>query len=172
VERTIERLGIAVAWATVLPLIAVSVYDIVARRVFNTGSMRLQELAWYLFLALIMLSQGYAYLREAHVRIDVVSDRFGPRPRAWIELAGTVFVLVPFCLLLIVYGGEYAMRAWMTGERSRADIGLPMRWLPKSTLPVGGVLLLLAGLIVALRNALFLAGRAAEPARDTAPRAA
>jgi TRAP-type mannitol/chloroaromatic compound transport system permease small subunit len=39
-----------------------------------------------------------------------------------------------------------------------------MRWIIKSCLPVGGLLLLLAGLSVAIRNAMFLAGRAASPA--------
>src|SRR3546814_16132272 len=78
----------AVAWACIVPalvmlplLIAVSVYDIVGRQFYNTGSPRLQELEWPLFLGLVMASIGYAYLRDAHVRIDVLRDRFSDRTK-------------------------------------------------------------------------------------------
>jgi len=164
VERGIVWLGALVAWVTLIPLIAVSVYDMVGRQFFHVGSTRLQELEWHLFLAVVMLGLGFAYLRDAHVRIDLVRDRLSPRKRAWIELFGCLLVLVPFCMVLIVHGGELALNAFATTERARAPLGLPMRWIIKSTLPVGGFLLLLAGLSIGVRNALYLAGRAACPA--------
>lgn len=156
-ERGLARLGALVAWLTMMPLIAVSVYDIVGRQFFNTGSTRLQELEWHFFLTLVMLSFGWAYLRDSHVRIDLVRQRVAPRVRAGIELVGCLAVLLPFCVLLIVDGGELALRAFETGERSRAAMGLPMRWIIISTVPAGGLLLMLAGLIVAARNIVFLA---------------
>ena len=87
---------------------------------------------------------------------------FAERTRAWIEVLGCVLIIVPFCLLLIVYGGEFALGAFATGERSRAGLGLPMRWIIMSTLPLGGLLLLLAGLSIAVRNGAFLLGRAPD----------
>jgi TRAP-type mannitol/chloroaromatic compound transport system permease small subunit len=162
-ERVIILAGAIAAWITLIPLIAVSVYDMIGRQFFHVGSTRLQELEWHFFLAVVMLGLGYAYLRDAHVRIDLVRDRLTPRTRAWIELFGCLLVLVPFCMMLIVHGGEIALDSFATTERARAPLGLPMRWIIKSTLPVGGVLLLLAGLSVAIRNAMFLAGRAAGP---------
>lgn len=163
-ERGIVWLGALAAWLTLVPLIAVSVYDMIARQFFHVGSTRLQELEWHLFLAVVMLSLGYAYLRDAHVRIDLVRERLKPRTRAWIELFGCVLVMAPFCMMLIIHGGELALNSFDTMERARAPLGLPMRWIIKSTLPVGGLFLLLAGLSVATRNAMFLAGRAASPA--------
>jgi TRAP-type mannitol/chloroaromatic compound transport system permease small subunit len=163
-ERGIVWLSALVAWVTLIPLIAVSVYDMVGRQFFHVGSTRLQELEWHLFLALVMLALGYAYLRDAHVRIDLVRGRLAPRTRAWIELFGCALVLTPFCVVLIVHGGELALNAFATTERARAPLGLPMRWIIKSTLPVGGLLLLLAGLSIAIRNAMYLAGRTAGPA--------
>lgn len=163
-ERGIVWIGAFVAWVTLIPLIAVAVYDMIGRQFFHVGSTRLQELEWHFFLAVVMLSLGYAYLRDGHVRIDLVRDRLKPRTRAWIELFGCLLVLVPFCMMLIVHGGEIALESFATMERARAPLGLPMRWIIKSALPIGGLLLLLAGLSVAIRNAMFLAGRAAGPA--------
>ncbi len=164
-ERGILRFGALVAWLTLVPLIAVSAYDIVGRQFFNTGSTRLQELEWHFFLVLVMLCLGWAYLHDAHVRIDIVRQRLSARVRAWIELFGYVFILLPFCVLLITYGGDVALRAFTTGERSRAAMGLPMRWIIMSAVPIGGLLLLLAGLTIAIRNWLLLTGRrsAADP---------
>lgn len=163
-ERGIIWFGALVAWATLIPLIAVSVYDMIGRQFFHVGSTRLQELEWHFFLAVVMLGLGYAYLRDAHVRIDILRDRLTLRMRAWIELSGCLLVLVPFCMMLIVHGGELALNSFVENERARAPLGLPMRWIIKSCLPVGGLLLLLAGLSVAIRNAMFLAGRATGPA--------
>ena len=39
------------AWATLPPLIGVTIYDVVGRQSFNTSSTRLMELEWHLFLA-------------------------------------------------------------------------------------------------------------------------
>jgi TRAP-type mannitol/chloroaromatic compound transport system permease small subunit len=161
-ERGIIWLGALVAWMTLIPLIAVSVYDMIGRQFFNVGSTRLQELEWHFFLALVMLSLGYAYLRDAHVRIDLFRDRLPLRTRAWIELFGYLLIVVPFCVVLVVHGGRFTLASFDTSEGARAPLGLPMRWIIKSALPVGGILLLLAGLSVAIRNAMFLAGRAAD----------
>ncbi len=163
-ERGIIWIGALVAWVTLIPLIAVSVYDMIGRQFFRVGSTALQELEWHFFLTLVMLGLGYAYLRDAHVRIDIVRDHLMPRTRAWVELVGCLLVLIPFCLILIVHGGQFVLNSFATAEGARAALGLPMRWIIKSALPVGGLLLLLAGLSVAVRNAMFLAGRATGPA--------
>src|SRR3546814_14681150 len=105
----------------------------------------MQELVWHCFLGLWRASIGYAYLRDAHVRIDVLRDRCSDRTKATIEAAGYLLALVPFCLVVIVYGSHLAWMSFSSGERSRAALGLPMRWIIKSTLPLGTFLLLLAG---------------------------
>ncbi|MBI2735917.1 MAG: TRAP transporter small permease subunit [Rhodospirillales bacterium] len=163
-ERGVIWIGALVAWVTLIPLIVVAVYDMIGRQFFHVGSTRLQELEWHFFLAVVMLGLGYAYMRDAHVRIDIMRDRLTLRTRAWIELIGCLLVLVPFCMMLIVHGGEIALNSFVTMERARAPLGLPMRWIIKSTLPMGGLLLLLAGSSVAIRNAMFLAGRTTGPA--------
>lgn len=70
---------------------------------------------------------------------------------------------MPFCLLVIVHGTDLAWLAFTSGERSRAVLGLPMRWIIKSTQPLG-TLLLIAGTTVFARNGLFLLGGEPHPA--------
>ena len=170
-RRLLGAVEAVVTWACIAPalimlplLIGVSVYDIIGRQFYNTGSTRLQELEWHLFVGLVLASIGYAYLRDAHVRIDVLRDRASDRTKATVELIGYALALVPFCLVVIVYGTELAWIAFTSDERSRAALGLPMRWIIKSTLPLGALLLLLAGTTAFVRNVLFLLGREPHPA--------
>lgn len=51
----------------------------------------------------------------------------------------------------------------MIGERSRAALGLSNRWIIKSMIPAGALLLLLAGLDVTFRNIKLLSRPGLNP---------
>lgn len=167
----IGRMGALLA----LPLMFVIVYDIVSRKllslypalsgsVWHVSSTKLQEAEWHLHAVLFLLCLGYAYLRDRHVRIELVRDRFSPHLRAAIELAGCLLFLLPYCYLVISFGIDFAARAFHSGEVSAALTGLPHRWLIKAMLPLGFSILALAALATSLRNIAVLFGPA--PLRD------
>lgn len=157
VGRWADRLDRAVSGLSLLfgrlalPLIVASGAGQVLGRHLRIGAASdLRELESMLFLWLVMLSVGYAYLRDAHVRVDLVSRRFPARLRAAIELAGCVAVLLPFCCVLIWYGGESAWRSFQQAEALPFG-DLPLQWLVRAAVPLGSLLLLAAGGAVALR---------------------
>ena len=78
--------------------------------------------------------------------------------RAWIELAGALLFMVPYCYVVIEYGTENAMRAFHIGEGSDALTGLPHRFIIKGMLPIGFVFVALAGLSAALKCVVYLFG--------------
>ncbi len=148
------------AWlcgALLLILAAVIIYDVVGRRFFATGSFKLQELEWHLHGAIAVLAFGYAYLKDAHVRIDIFVDKIGNRRRLWLELLAICFFLIPFMLLLLWFGYDFAERSFLRGETSNGGVGLSHRWIIKSTVPVAAFLSILGGLSVALRCVVALA---------------
>ena len=132
--------------------LVVSITYVVGRRLFNVPITPLQELEWHFFFALVFLTLGAALLADRHVRIDIVRDRLSPRSRAWIEIVGFVIALLPFCAALIYFGTTAAWESFLIGERSRVALGLPWRWIIKSFVPLGGLLLLLSGIVVTGRN--------------------
>ena len=121
------------------------------RRYFATGSFKLQELEWHLHGAIAVLAFGYAYTRDAHVRIDILANRIPTRTRLWMEIGAIALFLVPFMLLLAWYGVDFTARSFERGEGSPGGVGLPHRWIVKSAIPVSAVLTLLGGVAVALR---------------------
>ena len=113
---------------------------------------------WHLHAVLFLLALGYGYVKDAHVRIELVRDNLRPRTRAWIELFGALLFMVPYCYVVIEYGTENALRAFNIGEGSDALTGLPHRFIIKGMLPVGFVFVALAGLSAALKCVVYLFG--------------
>lgn len=154
------------AGAIILPaMIIIRVYEIVARNVFGKTSSLPQLLEWELFVLLVLAPLGFAYLRNSHVRVDIIRERLPEKWRARVELAGFVLFIVPVTAVIIYYGVYYAAESHLMGERLALFLGAPGRWLLKAAMPFGFFLLLLAGVIVAVRNWRFLRGRhdRAEP---------
>lgn len=137
-------------------LTAVILYDVLGRRYFDTGSFVLQELQWHLHGAIATLAFGYAYLKDAHVRIDVFALKLAGRTRLIIEVAAIFLFLIPFMVFVGIYGYEFAERAFERGEGSPGGIGLPARWIIKSAVPVSAVLTICGALSVALRAIVVL----------------
>lgn len=161
-ERWVSRVTLAFAWLALPLLTALTVVSVAGRR-FGLGGEELYELGGDVFFGLVMLSFGYAYQRDGHVRIDIFRERIPARWLAGIELLGCLAILMPLSAFLIVYGGESAWRAWRYGERQSAT-GLPLQWAVKAFVPLGFLGLLLASVSVMIRNGLFLFGRTPGPA--------
>jgi TRAP-type mannitol/chloroaromatic compound transport system permease small subunit len=166
----VTGVGRVIAWLAV-PLMLIIVVDITMRKLVEydpslvqtfmyreIGSTKLQEMEWHLHAVLFLLCLGYAYIKNAHVRVEVVREKIGPRTRAWFELFGAIVFVVPYCYVVLWYGWDFAERSFMLNEQSSALTGLPYRWIIKAMLPIGFVFLAIAALSVALRNVVYLFG--------------
>lgn len=156
-DRVIVKIGKVAAWAG-LALILVTIFDVVTRRFFVLGSTKLQELEWHFHVILFALCLGYAYLKDAHVRIDLVRERLSQRTQWWIEIAGGLLFLLPFCGLVVYYGIDFTLRSYATSEVSASATGLTHRWVIKSIIPIGFTLLALSGIAILLRKTVELFG--------------
>ncbi len=164
IERWVGRVTLAVAWAILLLLLAVTGVHVIGRQFLHVGSEALAELAGDLFFGLTMASFGFAYLKDGHVRVDVLRERLGARGRAWIELLGCLLIAVPIGVLLVDYGTRSAWLSLQQAERSNALGDLPVQWMVKAAVPLGFLSFSLSAASVAIRNWLFLVGRGPGPA--------
>ncbi len=71
-DAVTERIGRGLIWF-ILAAVLISGINAMMRKVFNIGSNAWLEVQWYLFAAVFMLGAGYAFLHNAHVRIDFIS---------------------------------------------------------------------------------------------------
>lgn len=163
--------GKACGWL-MLPLIAVIMFDVVTRKVEFTRlylsdvtidygislSTIMQELQWHFHGALLLLSFGFGYLANAHVRVDVFRELLPRRRQAWSELILLILFAIPFLILMIEYGYTLFSISWARNEGSDSMTGLPWRWFLKFFVPVGFVLVMFAVLATIFRLIVYLFG--------------
>ncbi len=167
-DAIVTRVGRTAAWLFV-PLMIIIFYDISQRKIidwnndfvatiFYLDSTKLQELQWHLHATLFLLCLGFAYVKDAHVRIELVRDRMANRTRVWLELLGICCFLLTYCYLIIEFGYTFAERSWKIGEISAAQTGLTHRWIIKGMMPLGFAFLFAAGLSASFKCMVYLFG--------------
>lgn len=153
IEKFAEVIGRAVSWL-VLGMVLVIAYDVAMRYLFQIGSVGLQELEWHLFALIFLLGAGYTFKHDGHVRVDIFyrSRHMDERRRAWVDLLGGLFFLLPFCLLIIISSAPFVDYAFTINEGSPDPGGLPYRFVLKAAIPLGFSLVLLQGVAHMLRS--------------------
>jgi len=102
-EQFSECTGMLVSWLVLVMVLLVS-YDVTMRYFFQSGSVALQEMEWHLFSLIFLIGAAYTLKHDDHVRLDLFykSKFMDDRRRAWIDLFGSIFLLIPFCILIIL----------------------------------------------------------------------
>jgi TRAP-type mannitol/chloroaromatic compound transport system permease small subunit len=181
-RRFVDLVGRWGSWL-VMPMVLFTVLDVVARKihwldddgiqhglqVFMVAtfgrifeSTMLQELEWHFHAGLFALVLGYGYIHNTHVRVDLIRERLVLRKKAWLELIGISVFLIPFTLTLLWFAVGYAHNSFLMDEQSTSTVGLTHRWIIKSVLVIGLLMVVAAGLAVWLQVVLVLFG---DPAR-------
>ncbi|WP_051631188.1 TRAP transporter small permease subunit [Afifella pfennigii] len=167
VSRAIDGLlaivGRAGAWLSV-PLLVIICYDVITRyfgvpKFFGFNSTQYQESEYWLHAYLFCLVMGYAYIRQAHVRIDLVRDRLPLRGKFLVEMAGCLFALIPYSLVATYLSWGYFLQSYSSGEASKSVVGLSHIWLLKISMPIMFALLGLAGISVFIKSLAGWLGR-------------
>ena len=141
-DQTADGIGRLTSYIWLL-LLGVIVANVVLRYALNQGRIEMEELQWHLYSLGFLLGLGYAYQADAHIRVDILHERFSHRTKAWIELYGIMLLLLPFIALILIYSLPFVASSFAAAEISNAPGGLPLRWLIKAALPLGFSLLLL-----------------------------
>ncbi|MFQ5660694.1 MAG: TRAP transporter small permease subunit [Gammaproteobacteria bacterium] len=153
IEALIEWVGKVVSWVAFAMVILVS-YDVAMRYFFRSGSIALQELEWHFFSIIFLIGAAYTLKHDDHVRLDIFyHSRFmEDYQRAWVNVIGSLFMLIPFCLLIISSSWPFIHQSFIYAEASPDPGGLPYRWLIKTAIPIGFTLLLIQGIGDLLKN--------------------
>jgi TRAP-type mannitol/chloroaromatic compound transport system permease small subunit len=152
-KRFSELTGKVVAWA-MLPMVAIQFGIVALRYVFDIGWIWMQEGVLWMHAAVFMLAAAYTLQHDEHVRVDIFYRKLSQRGRAWIDILGTVFLLLPMVIFLIVVSWDYVSVSWAIQEGSREAGGLRYPFVPvlKTLIPLTAFLLLLQGVADLLGN--------------------
>jgi TRAP-type mannitol/chloroaromatic compound transport system permease small subunit len=152
-----EWIGRGISWLTLF-MVLTTFGIVVLRYGFGIGSIAAQEAVIYMHALVFLLGAAYTLKHDGHVRVDIFYRDMSKRRRAWVDLLGTVFLLIPVCVFILWTSWEYVAASWALREGSRETSGLPGVYLLKTAIPLMAVLLLLQGLALGARALLVLAG--------------
>jgi TRAP-type mannitol/chloroaromatic compound transport system permease small subunit len=165
IDSVNDWVGRAVSWTTLL-LVLVTFIDVVMRYFFNTSYVFTQELEWHVFAFIFLMGAGYTLKNEGHVRVEVFYGKLSPKGRAWVNLIGVLFFLIPSCLVFIKTSIPFVMNSFHVMEGSPDPGGIPLRFLIKSCIPIGYTLILLQGISLGINSLLKLTGVTAEKGKE------
>ena len=164
-------IGKTIGWI-ILPLIVVIMFDVVTRKIDYTRlifagytaesgysvSTILQDLQWHLHAALLMLTFGYGYLANAHVRVDIFREMLSRRAQGRLELILLFILGLPFLVMMIKYASDMFFLSYRQGEGSDSLTGIGQRWIIKAVMPIGFIVVMLAVLATMIRLWAYLWG--------------
>jgi len=158
IDAVSEWSGRGIAWLTLF-MVAITFLVVVLRYLFNLGWIAMQESITYLHALVFMLGAAYTLKHDGHVRVDIFYRTMTTRGRAWVDLLGTLLLLLPVCGFIFWVSLDYVLRSWSLLEGSREAGGLPWVYLLKTALLLMPALMIVQGIGEAMRNALVLLGR-------------
>lgn len=162
IERFIDWSGRAISWLTLF-MVVVTFIVVVLRYLFDSGWIAVQESIGAMHAAVFLIGAAYTLRHEGHVRVDIFYSRFSERARAWVDLCGALFMLMPFMGFIAWISWQYVVESWLVLEGSREAGGLPGVFLLKSLILVMAALLLLQAVAQVMRALQKIRGRAGTP---------
>src|SRR5881398_1783476 len=162
-----EKLGGICNWL-ILAACVVSAANAMIRYSFSYSSNSYLELQWYMFAILVMFGASYTFKRNEHVRVEILYLMLSERGQLWLDLIGTLFFLIPSCLLLSYLSVPFFIDSYDTLEMSGNAGGL-VRWPIKAVLPLGFAMLALQGVSEVIKRVAALKGELALDAKYERP---
>ena len=157
IDRLNEWIGNKVSWLTTV-LVLLICLDVFARYALNISYAAIFELEWHIFAIIFLLGSAYTLKHDRHVRVDVFYSQFPDHIKAWVNFLGSIFFLLPFCIIVIKGGIPYLETSIKLDEGSNDPGGLPARYIVKSMIIIGFALLLLQGISLLCSSFLEILG--------------
>mgnify|MGYP003388029667 CR=1 FL=1 len=150
-ENFTEKVGKLIAWLT-LAMVLLSFLIVVLRYGFNIGSIAMQESILYLHAFVFMLGAAYTLKHDGHVRVDIFYQKMSPKNKAFVDLFGALFLLLPVCIFILVISFDYVAQSWSIQEQSSEAGGLTIVYLNKTLLLLLPMTLIIQALCEVIRQ--------------------
>ncbi len=155
IDRFNQSMAILTRWAIIF-MLGIGAWNVIGRYLgvtigYNLSSNILIEAQWYLFSLIFLLGFSWTLQRGGHVRVDILQGRFKKKRKIQIELLGTIFLLLPFALGVIITSINPTLQSWRINELSPDPNGLP-RYLIKTLIPLSFFMLTLQGVSEIIKN--------------------
>ncbi len=130
----------------VIPLIVANVIEVFMRYVMNAPTSWALDVTTMSFGALFMLGAAYALLKGAHVRTDMLWEKFSDRKKGIIDSTAYVLFFLPSMAILFAISIDDFLYSLSINEKSTSGIWQPVIWPLRAVIPLAAALLFLQGI--------------------------
>ena len=109
-----------------MPLAIVVFYEVVSRYFFDNPTIWAYDLSYMLYGALFMLGAAFALRRGAHIRTDMLWEKFSDTTKGKIDFFAYILFFFPGMILLFVTSIDDAWHAFTLRRTLRADPLAPL----------------------------------------------
>ena len=144
IDRFSDVTGTVLSLSMIVLMLSIS-YECFSRYVFNAPTLWVFDVSYMTNGAGFMLGCAYALLKGAHVRTDMLWEKFSERRKGTIDLISYLFLFYPAMIALFVISVDDAWQAFVLHEESEQTPWRPVMWPFRAAVPLAAVLLMVQG---------------------------
>ena len=130
----------------IIPLILANVVEVFSRYVLRSPTMWALDVTTMSYAALFMLGAALALLRGAHVRTDMLWERFSDRRKGMIDSVALAVFFLPTMAVLFYISIDDFIYSISIDERSSSGAWTPILWPLRGVIPLTAFMLFLQGI--------------------------
>jgi TRAP-type mannitol/chloroaromatic compound transport system permease small subunit len=145
-DLTGKLLSLSMLW-----LVATISYECFSRYLFNAPTLWVLESSYMTNGSAFMLGCAYALHKGAHVRTDMLYEKFSERKKGVIDLTSYVLLFYPTLITLMLISIDDAWYSFQIHELSEQTPWRPIMWPFRSAIPLAALLLMIQGISESLK---------------------
>lgn len=150
IDRFSDLMGKAISLSMLYLVVTIS-YECFSRYLLNSPTVWVLESSFMTNGSAFMLGCAYALHKGAHVRTDMLYEKFTERKKGWIDLTSYILLFYPTLIILMGISIDDAWYAFSIDERSEQTAWRPIMWPFRSAIPLAALLLMIQGVSETLK---------------------
>ena len=151
IDRFSDVTGKLISLSMLVLVFAIS-YECFARYLFNSPTAWAFDISYMTNGSAFMLGCAYALLKGAHVRTDMLYEKYSERTKGWVDLVSYVLLFYPTMITLFVISVDDAWYAWQIHEVSEQTPWQPVMWPFRASVPLAAALFMVQGVSETLKS--------------------
>jgi TRAP-type mannitol/chloroaromatic compound transport system permease small subunit len=136
----------------VIPLIIANVIEVFMRYAMNSPTSWALDVTTMSFGALFMLGAAFTLLKGAHVRTDMLWEKFSDRKKGIIDSVAFLLFFLPSMAILFAISIDDFFYSLSINEKSTSGVWQPVIWPLRAVIPLAAALLFLQGISEVLKS--------------------
>jgi len=151
IDRFTDATGKLVSLAMLFLVVSIC-YECFSRYALDAPTVWVMDTSYIANGSAFMLGCGYALLKGAHVRTDMLWDKYSERKKGTVDLISYLLLFFPVMIALFAISVDDAWYAFNLDERSEQSPWRPIMWPFRASIPLATLLLMIQGVSESMKS--------------------